>query len=124
MSSSINTSIRRLAKDIVNKYIIENMTIGLGSGSAVGAIVRELGLISIKDSLTFIPTSLQIGIVAEENNLRINDESRISEIDIVFDGADQIDSNLNMIKGGGGALLKEKIITSASPKASNFSRFY
>jgi ribose 5-phosphate isomerase A len=114
--SSMNTSIRRLAKDIVNKYIIENMTIGLGSGSAVAAIVGELGRISIKDSLTFIPTSLQIELVAEENNLRINDESRISEIDIVFDGADQIDSNLNMIKGGGGALLKEKIITSASPK--------
>jgi len=71
----MNTSIRRLAKDIVNKYIIENMTIGLGSGSAVAAIVGELGRISIKDSLTFIPTSLQIELVAEENNLRINDES-------------------------------------------------
>lgn len=116
MSSSINTSIRELAKDVVKKYIKENMTIGLGSGSTVAAIVSELGKMSAKASLTFIPTSLQIEIAAEENNLRIKEESKIPEIDIVFDGADQIDSNLNMIKGGGGALLKEKIIISASPK--------
>ncbi|HEY7571839.1 MAG TPA: ribose 5-phosphate isomerase A [Nitrososphaeraceae archaeon] len=109
----INTS-SGVAKEIVNKYIRENMTIGLGSGSAVTKIVKEIGKISIKDSLSFIPTSLQIGVVAEELNLRITDETKISEINIVFDGADQIDSDLNMIKGGGGALLKEKIITSAS----------
>src|SRR5215831_2795631 len=116
LMSSINTSISRVAKDIVTKYIRENMTIGLGSGMAVAAIVKELGMSPIKNSLAFIPTSLQIGLTAEENNLKINGEGTISEIDIVIDGADQIDSNLNMIKGGGGALLKEKIITSASPK--------
>ncbi|HEY7080526.1 MAG TPA: ribose 5-phosphate isomerase A [Nitrososphaeraceae archaeon] len=113
--TSINTS-SGVAKDIVNKYIRKNMTIGLGSGSAVTQIVKEIGMISIKDSLSFIPTSLQIGIVAEELNLRISDDTKINEINIVFDGADQIDSNLYMIKGGGGALLKEKIVTSASPK--------
>lgn len=116
MCSLINAAICKLAKDIVNRYVKENMTIGLGSGSTVAAIVRELGSSSSKDSLSFIPTSLQIEVEAEENNLTIKDESRIPEIDIVFDGADQIDSNFNMIKGGGGALLKEKIITSASPK--------
>lgn len=111
----INTS-SGVVKDIVNKYIRENMTIGLGSGGAVTEIVKEIGMISIRESLSFIPTSLQIGIVVEELNLRISNETNISEINIVFDGADQIDSDLNMIKGGGGALLKEKIITSASPK--------
>ncbi len=84
--TSINTS-SGVAKDIVNKYIRKNMTIGLGSGSAVTQIVKEIGMISIKDSLSFIPTSLQIGIVAEELNLRISDDTKINEINIVFDGA-------------------------------------
>ena len=47
-------------------------------------------------------------------NLTIVDENVIPEIDLVFDGADQVDSQFNMIKGGGGALLKEKVLHSAA----------
>jgi ribose 5-phosphate isomerase A len=59
---------------------------------------------------------LQIKIEAEKSSLRIADESRIPDIDIVFDGADQIDGKFNMIKGGGGALLREKILISSAKK--------
>ena len=57
--------------------------------------------------------SLQIKREAEKSGLKLVDENRIPDIDIVFDGADQIDSKFCMIKGGGGALLKEKILISA-----------
>src|SRR5687768_16524106 len=69
-----------------------------------------------KGSIEFIPTSLQIKLEAEKSALRLADESRIPDIDIVFDGADQIDAKFNMIKGGGGALLREKILISAAKK--------
>ena len=58
-------------------------------------------------------TSIQIKIEAERVGLRISDESSVS-IDVVFDGADQIDSDFNMIKGGGGALFREKVLISAA----------
>ena len=48
-----------------------------------------------------------------KSSLRIADENRIPHTDIVFDGADQIDKKFNMIKGGGGALLREKILISS-----------
>ena len=90
--------------------------VGLGSGSTAAHIVREMAKMPGKDSMEFVPTSLQIKIEAEKSSLRIADESRIPDIDIVFDGADQIDSKFNMIKGGGGALLREKILISSAKK--------
>jgi ribose 5-phosphate isomerase A len=89
--------------------------VGLGSGSTAAFIVRELA--GLKDErMEFVPTSLQIKIEAEKNGLGIADEIRIPEIDIVFDGADQIDKDFYMIKGGGGALLREKILISSAKK--------
>jgi ribose 5-phosphate isomerase A len=90
-------------------------TVGLGSGSTAAKIVKELA--SLKDDrMEFVPTSTQIKIEAEKNNLAIADENRIPKIDIVFDGADQIDGGFNMIKGGGGALLREKILISSAKR--------
>ncbi|HEY7733600.1 MAG TPA: ribose 5-phosphate isomerase A [Nitrososphaera sp.] len=112
---SIQDAFQRLAKDAV-KHARRVRLVGLGSGSSVTFIVRELSALPNKDSIQFIPTSLQIKIEAERANLRISDEAMIPDIDLVFDGADQIDSKFNMIKGGGGALLREKILISAAKK--------
>ena len=112
--SSINQSFELLAKDAVDRYVKDNQIIGLGSGSTTAILVRELARLKNKNTLKFIVTSLQIKTEAENSGLEIVDENHIPEIDIVFDGADQIDSQYNMIKGGGGALLKEKILISAA----------
>jgi ribose 5-phosphate isomerase A len=112
---SIQDAFQRLAKDAV-KHAKGVRVIGLGSGNSVTFIVRELSALPNKDSIEFIPTSLQIKIEAERSHLRISDEAMIPDIDLVFDGADQIDSKFNMIKGGGGALLREKILISAAKK--------
>ena len=82
----------------------------------MAALVRELADLSYKTSVVFVTTSIQIKIEAEKVGLKIVDESSFADIDVVFDGADQIDSDFNMIKGGGGALLREKVLISAANK--------
>ncbi len=79
-------------------------------------LVRELANLPYKRSVEFVTTSLQIKIEAEKVGLKIADEGSFVDIDVVFDGADQIDSDFNMIKGGGGALLREKVLISAANK--------
>ena len=79
-------------------------------------LVRELANLPYKRSVEFVTTSIQIKIEAEKVGLKIADESNFVDIDVVFDGADQIDSDFNMIKGGGGALLREKVLISAANK--------
>lgn len=106
---------QKLAKDAV-KHAKGAKVVGLGSGSTAAYIVREMAKLPNKDSIEFVPTSLQIKIEAEKSGLGIADESRIPDIDVVFDGADQIDDKFNMIKGGGGALLREKILISSAKK--------
>ena len=111
---SINQSFELLVRDAIERYVKDNQIIGLGSGSTTAVLVRELARLKNKNTLKFIVTSLQIKREAENSGLEIVDENHIPQIDIVFDGADQIDSEYNMIKGGGGALLKEKILISAA----------
>jgi ribose 5-phosphate isomerase A len=106
---------QKLAKDAV-KLVEGAKVVGLGSGSTVAFIVREITKLTDKESIEFVPTSLQIKLEAEKGSLRIADENRIPDTDIVFDGADQIDCKFNMIKGGGGALLMEKVLISAARK--------
>jgi ribose 5-phosphate isomerase A len=110
---SLHDAIQKLSKEAV-KSIKGAKVVGLGSGNTVANIVNEMAKLTGKESIAFIPTSLQIKLEAERSGLVLADESRIPDIDIVFDGADQIDSKFNMIKGGGGALLREKILISAA----------
>ena len=112
---SLQGSMQKLAKDAV-KLVEGAKVVGLGSGSTVAFIVREITKLTDKESIEFVPTSLQIKLEAEKGSLRIADENRIPDTDIVFDGADQIDCKFNMIKGGGGALLMEKVLISAARK--------
>jgi ribose 5-phosphate isomerase A len=79
-------------------------------------LVSELAKLPYKRSVEFVTTSIQIKIEAEKVGLKIADESNFVDIDVVFDGADQIDSDFNMIKGGGGALLREKVLISGANK--------
>lgn len=94
------------------------LVVGLGSGSTVSLLVEKFATFQEEDKerLGFIPTSYQIKLVGEQSGLKFLDESKIIDIDLVIDGADQIDSKLNMIKGGGGALFKEKILMQSAKK--------
>ena len=117
--SPFQNAARNLAKDAVKQFVNQKdiKVIGLGSGPMAAEIVRQMK-IGIKNEKTIecVVTSFQIKLEAEYSGLKVVDEGRIPEIDVVFDGADEIDSNYNMIKGGGGALLKEKIVHLAAKK--------
>jgi ribose 5-phosphate isomerase A len=105
---------RNLAKKAIEQFVKENQVIGLGSGPMAAAIVREMVNFRGRKTLQCIPTSFQIKLEAKCSGLQLVDESMIPEIDVVFDGADEIDAEFNMVKGGGGALLREKIVHSAA----------
>jgi len=86
------------------------MTLGLGSGSTVAILLEELSPLAIAKvkNLVGVPTSTQIELVAARSG--INLVPFRGSVDLVIDGADQLDRDLNMIKGGGGALLREKVV--------------
>jgi len=100
------------------KMVKNNFIIGLGSGRAATAIVKLLSTYIKKNkfSVKAVPTSLQIKMEAEKGGIPIMEADQTNHIDLVFDGADQIDVKGNMIKGGGGALLREKILISIAKK--------
>ena len=109
-------AITALSKDAV-KLIKNHQTIGLGSGRSATAFVKSLSSLVKKKKFNIkcVPTSLQIKLEAEKGNLHLID-TILDKIDIVFDGADQIDKGKNLIKGGGGALLRENILINAAKK--------
>ena len=109
-------AIKALSEDAL-KLVKNHQVIGLGSGRAATAFVKSLSSFVKKKKLNIrcIPTSLQIKLEAEKGKLHLMD-TVLDKIDIVFDGADQIDKGKNLIKGGGGALLRENILISAAKK--------
>ncbi len=114
---SYDSAMEALSNDAL-KLIKNNQVIGLGSGRAATILVKSLGkLIKLKNyNIKGIPTSLQIKQVAEKAGIQLLESDQVNHIDIVFDGADQIDSQKFVIKGGGGALLRENILFSLAKK--------
>lgn len=114
---SFDDAIEALSTDAL-KFVKDGQIIGLGSGRAATAFVKSLSsfLKKKKINVSGIPTSLQIKLAAEQGGINLIEADQVNKIDVVFDGADQIDSEKNMIKGGGGALLRENILISAARK--------
>jgi ribose 5-phosphate isomerase A len=110
-------AIKALSSDAL-KFVKDDYVIGLGSGRAATALVKSLSkLIKLKGyNIRGIPTSLQIKLIAEKGGIPLVEADQVDFIDIVFDGADQIDSQKYVIKGGGGALLRENILFSLAKK--------
>ena len=110
-------AIKALSSDAL-KFVKNDYVVGLGSGRAATALVKSLGkLIKLKNyNIKGVPTSLQIKLIAEKEGIPLIDADQVNHIDVVFDGADQIDSQKYVIKGGGGALLRENILFSLAKK--------
>jgi ribose 5-phosphate isomerase A len=100
----------------VARLVPNGATIGLGSGATVARFVAALGRRVREEGLEIkaVPSSLQITLVAQEHQIPLAPPEQIPEIALTVDGADQIDSQLNMIKGGGGALFRERILLEAA----------
>jgi ribose 5-phosphate isomerase A len=105
----LRLSLKGVAQDLLKK-VPDGSTLGLGSGSTVAVLLEELSplLKSKAKHVHGVPTSTQIEIVASKNGLRL--VPFVGSVDLVIDGADQVDDQLNLVKGGGGALLREKVV--------------
>jgi ribose 5-phosphate isomerase A len=114
---SYDDAIKALSNNAL-KFVKDDSVIGLGSGRAATAFVKSLAkLIKIKNyNIKGVPTSLQIKLIAEKAGIPLVESDQVEFIDVVFDGADQIDSQKYVIKGGGGALLRENILFSLAKK--------
>jgi len=97
------------------RFVRDGNIVGLGSGSTAVYAVRLLGE-RVRSGLKIlgIPTSNQTRDLAASLGIPLTTFDEIQEIDVTIDGADEFDSQLSLIKGGGGALLREKIVASAS----------
>jgi ribose 5-phosphate isomerase A len=97
--------------------LIENgMCVGLGTGSTVHHTITRLGerIRSEGISVRCVPTSVDTERKARSLDIPLVGLDEVEEIDLTIDGADEIDSRFDMIKGGGGALLREKVVASIS----------
>ncbi|MDP5272842.1 ribose-5-phosphate isomerase RpiA [Chengkuizengella axinellae] len=108
---------KKLAGEKAVEQVKEGMVVGLGTGSTAYWAVQKLGEL-VKDGLHIkaIPTSKSTEKLAIELNIPLVSFSEINEIDLTIDGADEINPTLDLIKGGGGALLREKIVAHSSKK--------
>ena len=109
--------LKKLAGEKAVEFVEDGMIVGLGTGSTVEYTLKKLWE-KVKEGLDIkgIPTSVHTKRIAKEQNIPLTTLDENPEIDLTIDGADEVDSNLNLIKGGGGALTREKIIAFNSKK--------
>lgn len=98
--------------------ISDGMVVGIGSGSTIELLVPKLAekLDHEQIDITGVCTSNKTAYIAKELGIRVVDVNDVEQIDVAIDGADEVDNNLNLIKGGGGALFREKVIDDMAEK--------
>ncbi|HTN37713.1 MAG TPA: ribose-5-phosphate isomerase RpiA, partial [Arachidicoccus sp.] len=103
---------KQLAGEAAVELIEDGMTVGLGTGSTAFYAIQKIGQRVKEEGLHIqcIATSLESERLAKSLAIPMADFDQIKELDLTIDGADESDHQLQLIKGGGGALLREKII--------------
>src|SRR5260370_8297134 len=98
------------------RFVKSGQVVGLGTGSTAACFIRLLGE-QVKNGLRIrgIPTSVRSRELAESLGIPLTTLDECQEIDVTVNGADEVDPELRLIKGCGGALLREKVVPSASP---------
>jgi ribose 5-phosphate isomerase A len=106
---------KRSAAEAAVEFIKDGMVVGLGTGSTIYFAIQQIGK-KVKEGLKIhaIATSLQTESLAHEQSIPLTTFAQVGSIDLTIDGADEVDTHFNLIKGGGGALLREKIVATAS----------
>ena len=109
--------LKRQAAARALEHVRDGMKLGLGTGSTAKHFVDLLGeKVRAGLKVVGVPTSEATRIQAEQCGIRLTTLDEVDRLDLTVDGADEIDPALNLIKGGGGALLREKIVAAASDR--------
>jgi ribose 5-phosphate isomerase A len=109
--------LKRQAAARALEYVQDGMKLGLGTGSTAKHFVELLGeRVKAGLNVSGVPTSEETRADAERCGIRLTTLDDLNHLDLTVDGADEIDPALNLIKGGGGALLREKIVAAASDR--------
>jgi len=113
--SWIEEAKKRAASEAV-KHVKDGFTVGLGSGNTAAYAIKEMGrkIRQEKWKILGVPTSHQALRLAVHSSIQITTLEEHPQLDLTIDGADQIDKELNLIKGMGGALTREKVVASAT----------
>jgi ribose 5-phosphate isomerase A len=113
----MSVNVKQLAAEKAVEYVEDGMKIGLGTGSTAYWAIRKLGE-RVQEGLkiTAVATSQASEDQARELGIPLVAFSDIDSLDLTIDGADELDSRLQLIKGGGGALLREKIVAMGSTR--------
>jgi ribose 5-phosphate isomerase A len=107
---------KKSAADKALELVQDGMLVGLGSGSTARYFIEGVGrLVAGGMKVRGVPTSRATAELAAEHGIPIVTEL-VGSIDLAVDGADEVDSNLNLIKGRGGALFREKLVAAASKR--------
>ena len=110
-------AMKKLSAEVALDSLVDGMRIGLGTGSTMGYFIEGLGARISEGRLQDIiavPSSENTALLAKRVCIPLSDLNSLHSLDITVDGADEIDDDLNLIKGGGGALWREKILAMAS----------
>ena len=108
-------SLKKAAALTAIEFVRDGMTVGLGTGSTAKHMVMALGeRVRTGMKLRGVPTSRETAELARQQGIPLIDQDNAWIIDVAIDGADQVDPDFNLIKGGGGALLKEKIVAASA----------
>ncbi|KAG8033818.1 hypothetical protein G9C98_008299 [Cotesia typhae] len=114
--SPLELAKKKAALKAVDEFVKSDCVIGIGSGStviyAVNRIAEKVKIDGI--NVVCVPTSFQSRQLIIDNNLTIGDLDKYPKLDCVIDGADEVDGDKTLIKGGGGCLLQEKIVASCT----------
>jgi ribose 5-phosphate isomerase A len=116
MPDSKQDQAKQVAADAAAGIVEDGMLLGIGSGSTLHRFVTSLGRRVREEGLriTGVPTSEETKTLALAAGIPIVDLDSVGELDLALDGADEIDAAGQMIKGGGGFLLREKIVATAA----------
>lgn len=110
-------SLKQQAAEAALDYVTDGMKLGLGTGSTAEFFIKALGeKVANGFNVLCVPTSIASHKLAESLNIPLTTLDENPKLDLVVDGADELDVELNLIKGGGAALLREKIVAAASAK--------
>ncbi|MGN7355927.1 ribose-5-phosphate isomerase RpiA [Paenibacillus sp. SAF-054] len=105
-------NLKQLAAEKAVEYVQDGMRVGLGTGSTAYWAIRRIGERVAKEGLSIqaVATSKSSEKLAREQGIPLIPFDRLDGLDLTIDGADELDRDLHLIKGGGGALLREKIV--------------